>query len=360
MFIDFINGMSSTERFGMSKYRTEITKRIKGIEYQDIEYSNKSWIPGVNKLYELVKYPLVVRKKAMHQHIQHITRQDLAFMRARIQFVQCVITCFDIIPISYYNVDFNKNPIWKENVKGLQEADHIITISEFSKQDIIKHLEVDEANISVIPPAVDHELYFPKRSKAILEKYDINSDEKVILYVGAEEPRKNLPMLIDALWQLKTVSHINFKLIKVGKSNWHGNVRAKLMLDIKDRGMEDDVIFTGYVPESELPLLYNAADIFVFPSLYEGFGMPPLEAMACGTPTIVLNSSSLPEVVGDGAVISKGDAFWLSADMEWLLKDECQERRAELIDKGITQAKKFTWESAAIKTKEVYDKLASE
>lgn len=355
MYVDLINGMSSTEMFGMSKYRIEINNRLSGVQFQNIEYGSKSGIPGINKLYELMLYPYYVRRKAMHEHIQHITRQDLAFLRARIPFNKCVITCFDIIPIAYYHTDFNKHPIWHENVKGLQQANHIITISEFSKSDIVKHLNINPENIDVIPPAVDHKLYYKNRSTTILDKYGIKEDEIVVLYVGAEEPRKNVPMLIDAIHELQKSFDQKVKLLKVGKSNWHGLVRGRLLEQIEKLGMKDDVIFTGYLPESELPTLYNAADLFVFPSLYEGFGIPPLEAMACGTATVVANTSSLPEVVGDGAEIAEPTVEDITSCMYRVLRND--KYRNELIEKGIIQAKKFTWESSAEKTKAVYAKM---
>lgn len=351
MEIDYINGLKTDEIFAMSKYQSEIHSRLNNIKLNKIEYPNLSKVAGVNKAVEYFAYPFIVKKKVNKNNIKHITRQDLAFLLELTDLEKTIVTCHDIIPIAYYKT---RSPFWKLNAKGLRKAEKIITVSEFSKQDISKYIKYPEENIEIIAPAVDHRLYFPNRSKKCLSKYGIGNDEKVILYVGAEEPRKNVQFLINSFSKLKNkIPHI--KLLKAGTPNYLF-VRKKLLEQIKALNLQNDVIFTGYVSETELAEIYNAVDLFVFPSLYEGFGIPPLEAMACGTPVITSNTSSLPEVVGDAAV--QADPFNVekfAEEMYEVLTNE--ELKEEMIRKGLKRSKMFSWDISAKKTLKVYKEL---
>lgn len=351
MEIDYINGLRSNKIFAMSKYQSEIHSRLDNIILNRIEYPDISRVIGINKIVEYLGYPFIVKKKVIENNIKHVTRQDLAFLLELIDLKKTIVTCHDIIPIAYYNT---RNPIWKLNAKGLRKAEKIITVSEFSKKDISKYIKYPEEQIEIIPPAVDHNLYYPNRSKAALKKYRIKVTEKVVLYVGAEEPRKNVQLLINSFSKLKNrIPEV--KLLKVGMPNYIG-VREKLLKQIESLNLQKDVIFTGYVSESELAEIYNAVDLFVFPSLYEGFGMPPLEAMACGTPVITSNTSSLPEVVGDAAiVVNPHDADKLVEEMYQLLTDDGLKK--EMIRKGLKRSKMFNWDESARKTLRVYKEL---
>lgn len=351
MEIDYINGLKTDEIFGMSKYQSEINSRLGNIKLNRIEYPDISKTPGVNKIVEYFAYPFIVKKEVIKNNVKHVTRQDLAFLLELIDLKKTIVTCHDIIPVAYYHT---QNPVWKLNAKGLRKAEKIITVSEFSKNDIIKHIRYPEDKIEIIPPAVDHNLYYQNRNKSILKKYGIKEDEKVILYVGAEEPRKNIQVLISSFNKLKSKIP-QIKLLKVGTPNYL-RVREKLLKQIESLNLQKDVIFAGYVPESELAKIYNAVDLFVFPSLYEGFGIPPLEAMACGTPVITSNSSSLPEVVGDAAIIiDPYDANKFAEEMYEVLTEDGL--REEMIRKGLDRSKMFSWEKAARKTREIYEQV---
>lgn len=351
MEIDYINGLKTDEIFAMSKYQTEIHSRLKSVKLNRIEYPNISKATGVNRIVEYSVYPFIVKKKVIKNNIKHVTRQDLAFLLELMNLERTIVTCHDIIPIAYYKT---RSPIWKLNAKGLRKAEKIITVSEFSKKDISKYLKYPEEKIEIIPPAVDHKLYYQNRNKTALMKYGIGEDDKVILYVGAEEPRKNVQFLINSFRKLKNrIPQV--KLLKVGMPNYLG-VREKLLKQIESLNLQKDVIFTGYVSESELAEIYNAVDLFVFPSLYEGFGMPPLEAMACGTPVITSNTSSLPEVVGDAAiVVDPYDVNKFAEEMYEILVNE--ELKKEMIKKGLERSKIFSWENSAEKTLKVYNGL---
>lgn len=354
MEIDYINGLRTDKIYGMSKYQSEIHSRLGNVQLNRIEYPDASKVAkivGINKIVEYFAYPFIVKKKVTENNIKHVTRQDLAFLLELVDLKKTIVTCYDIIPIAYYNTI---NPVWKLNAKGLKKAEKIITISEFSKLDIIKYIKVPEENIEIIPPAVDYNLYYLNRNRKILKKYKIEEDERVVLYVGAEDPRKNVHFLINSFSKLKYKLQ-NVKLLKVGLPNDVG-VRGKLLKHIESLNLQKDVIFTGYVSESELAKIYNAVDLFVFPSLYEGFGIPPLEAMACGTPVITSNTSSLPEVVGEAAItVDPYDVNKFAEEMYEALTNEGL--REDMIKKGLERSKVFSWDNSAKKTLKTYKEL---
>jgi len=191
--------------------------------------------------------------------------------------------------------------------------------------------------------------------KRIRDRYKIDGNEKVILYVGAEQPRKNLDTLIKAFYKLKKKMP-ETRLIKIGPPYWKG-ARKKLLDLILSLNLQKDVIFINFVPEEDLPIFYNIADLFVLPSYYEGFGQPPLEAMACGCPIITTNKSSIPEVVGDAAIKLDNpfDVKLLSKTMEEVLTNEGL--RKDMIKEGLKQAKTFSWEKYADDVYEIYKEV---
>jgi len=237
----------------------------------------------------------------------------------------------------------------------LYSVDKIITISECTKKDIVKFYKIPEDKIKVILLAPDpiyqplsHDIIAP-----ILSKYGVCAP--YILYVGSLEPRKNIQTLIQGFANIKKRG-LNHKLIIVGNKKWE---YSKLIRIVAESGLHNDVIFTGYLPDEDLPALYNGADLFVYPSLYEGFGLPPLEAMACGTPVITSNTSSLPEVVGNAGIkVDPQDVDQLSDAIYHVLTDE--NLRLSLIEKGLERSKQFSWERTATETWKVYDEVAAQ
>jgi glycosyltransferase involved in cell wall biosynthesis len=171
--------------------------------------------------------------------------------------------------------------------------------------------------------------------------------ERFILHVGTIEPRKNLPTLFQSL---KLLSTREVRLVIAGRKGWSCE---EIFAQLARLGLESQVVFTGFVLDEDLPALYSLAEVFAYPSLYEGFGLPPLEAMACGTPVVSSNSSSLPEVVGDAAIlVAPGDVPGWKEAFETLLARP--ELKASLRESGLRRASRFTWEAAALKTREVY------
>jgi glycosyltransferase involved in cell wall biosynthesis len=186
----------------------------------------------------------------------------------------------------------------------------------------------------------------------VQQKY--NLPPKFILYVGTIEPRKNLSRLLEVFRELLN-NNLEVKLVIIGKKGW---LYEAFFNKLQTLGLEDRVIFPGYVEEADLPACYQLAKVFVFPSVYEGFGLPPLEAMACGIPVISSNSSSLPEVVGDGGLLvgPNDTQAWVTALTRVLTDTELQR---DLRKRALAQAQKFSWANAANEMKAVYQTLSS-
>jgi glycosyltransferase involved in cell wall biosynthesis len=235
-----------------------------------------------------------------------------------------------------------------------RRTDHIIAVSEATKQDSIKMLGVPENKITVIHEAANP-IYKPiSRDDAanyVKDRYRIDSD--FILFVSTIEPRKNLPGLLQAYRRLRDDYKRDEILVLAGANGW---LWEEVYETVSRLNLEDHVAFLGRVPSEDLVYLYNSARLLVHPSFYEGFGLPPLEAMNCGTPTIVSNTAALPEVVGDSALlVDPHDIEGLTVAMMRLLTE--QELWNELSTKGLKRAAQFSWIKAAHRTLEVYYRI---
>lgn len=235
--------------------------------------------------------------------------------------------------------------------KMLENPIHIIAISNKTKGDIIEYFGINPDRISVIHYGID-EIFRPLNSvEDITNNYGINNP--FILYVGNLEPRKNVGGIITSFYKLKKMGILH-KLVIVSATK--GYYYDKILRMINKLNLEKEVTFAGFIPPKDLPRMYNAADLFVFPSFYEGFGLPPLEAMACGCPVITSNTSSLPEVVGDaGIMVNPYDVDGLANAMyEVLCNDGLKE---DMTKKGLNRTKMFSWERAAKETIKVYEEV---
>lgn len=234
----------------------------------------------------------------------------------------------------------------------IKKADHIITGSNFTKQEIIDYMQIPQDKISVIYHGVNHELYKPYPQNELQDtkaKFDL--PKKFLLFVGSIEPRKNLLTLLKAYNLLTNEEKGELPLILVGFKGWKNR---EIMQEIEKN--RDFIRYLGFVSDSELAYIYNLATIFIYPSLYEGFGLPPLEAMACGTPVIVSSVASLPEVCGDAAIyIEPTDHIDIKNKILVIAKDE--KLREELSQKSKAQAALFSWEKSAIEHFEVFEKV---
>ncbi|MFN8454881.1 MAG: glycosyltransferase family 1 protein [Anaerolineae bacterium] len=235
-----------------------------------------------------------------------------------------------------------------------RKTDHIIAVSETTKADSIKMLGVPEKKITVIHEAANP-IYrpLPKEQVQPVVKSKYKLDPGFILFVSTIEPRKNLPGLLRAYRRLRDDYKREELLVLAGSKGW---LWEEVYETVEKLNLEKQVVFLGRVPSDDLLYLYNAASLLVHPSFYEGFGLTPLEAITCGAPVIASNISSIPEVVGDAALlVDPHDIDGLTVAIWRLLTEE--ELRKDLICKGLKRAKKFSWQEAARKTLEVYHKV---
>lgn len=266
-----------------------------------------------------------------------------------------IVTLHDIIPYKMpQTVSSTYLKIFNKQIKQiLSMSDAIITVSNYSKNDIVNTFNYPSKKIFVTHLASES-IYKPidkQKCKLFIKKnYSINSD--FILYIGGYSPRKNLSSLIKSFYLITKFYNKNIKLIIGGKKGISYPIYKNLVQKLK---LEDKVIFTGFIPINHLPYFYNAASLFVFPSLYEGFGLPPLEAMACGTPVIASNKTSIPEVLMNGAYyINPMDINNMSNAIIKVLEDKSL--KDKLIQNGIKRAKQLCWENTVISTIKAYNK----
>lgn len=241
--------------------------------------------------------------------------------------------------------------------RSAREAAQVIALSEYARSDIIDTYRVSPEKVSVIPlaaPAHFGPVNDEQELQRIRQTYGIEGD--YILSVGAIQPRKNLSRLVAAYSRLRRANPEGKlpQLVLVGKCAW---LYDETLRTIKELEVSNSVVLTGYVPEADLPALYSGAVCFVYPSYFEGFGLPPLEAMKCGAPVIVGNKTSLPEVVGDaGLLVDPFEVDDIAAAIEKVINDS--NLRAQLRVKGLERAKLFDWRETARQTLAVYEKAA--
>ena len=267
-----------------------------------------------------------------------------------------VITVFDLSVLLFpgYHPWARVRAFTEGIARSAARADAIIVISEHTKRDVVKYLGVPQGKIHVVLCAAAAR-FRPLPSMEldrVLSKYNLEAG-KYLLCVGNVEPRKNLVRLVESYDLLRRSVGREHPMVIAGGQGWHN---SPIYRKVEELGLRQAVRFLGYVPDDDLPPLLNGALLFVYPSLYEGFGLPPLEAMACGTPVVASNTSSLPEVVGDAALtVDPYDVEGLTKAMEQLLTD--QELRNEMRTRGLARAKLFSWERTARETLKVYEEV---
>ncbi|MBM3802613.1 MAG: glycosyltransferase family 4 protein [Acidimicrobiia bacterium] len=274
-----------------------------------------------------------------------------------------VITIHDCGHILFPNYASSKaahDQARKATRRSIKQASHILTVSEATQRDLIRLFSVPEDKITVVYNAIDERAVLPSdldEQKRVLERYQIQ--DLFLLYAGNIKPHKNIARLIEAFSVLKAElkdneAWKNLKLFIVGDElSKHQFLRRTVIRS----GVQHDVRFFGYVPYETLKVFYKSAEIFVFPSLYEGFGLPPLEAMANGTPVLTSNVSSLPEVMGNAALlVNPENVFEICKGLKRLLFDS--NFRAELIARGIEQSRLYSWKKSAELVLQTYRKVA--
>jgi len=270
-----------------------------------------------------------------------------------------VLTVYDLIALKFpqYCKPSNVMHYRLSLPRSVRRAARIIAPSECTRRDLIRLLHAPEDRIRVVPLGVGPQFH-PMEDRARLhdfrKRYDL--PERYILYVGNLEPKKNVPQLLEAFAAARRSGNITQRLVIAGQKAWHTGAMHEAL---KRHRLRDTVTLLRSVPESDLPLLYNSASLFVFPSLYEGFGLPPLEAMACGVPVVTTQSGALPEVVGDAALLlTHPSERELRVAMEKVVGNTYLQQT--LRARGLERARQFTWERTARETVRVYDEVLHE
>jgi glycosyltransferase involved in cell wall biosynthesis len=272
-------------------------------------------------------------------------------------FLKCkTVTTIPDIAFEHYPQFFSAyQRAWsKALIRGsAKRADHIITVSEYSKKDLVETYGIREEKITVTYEGAGKEFVPLDQQKAkneIARKYQIDGD--FILYLGRLQARKNLMRLVNAYARVRE-SGFTHRLVLAGQQD---SFFQPVLARVRELKLENDISFPGYVAAEDVPTFYNAAEVFVYPSLYEGFGLPLMEAMACGVPVITSRGSSLDEVAGDAAVlVDPLDELSIAQALEKVLNDS--QLRKRLAEAGLKRSRLFTFENAARQTFDVYERV---
>jgi glycosyltransferase involved in cell wall biosynthesis len=301
-------------------------------------------------LWEQVFLPMELRRQ--RADLVHFPDQSLPLLPV----LPCpsVVTVHDLTTYRYTEAYTRGKVLYKKLTTraAIRQASRIIADSQSTRQDILELFGVSE-RVRVIYPGLDGQ-FLPVRDRSRLERTRtaLGLPERYILHVGSIDPRKNLISLFKALAILRD-DGLQVKLVVAGSREY--NYRP-IFDKVRALRLGDQVLFLDFVPDAELVDVYNLAQLFVFPSIHEGFGYPPLEAMACGTPVIVSNSSSLPEIVGDAALqVDPFNAAEIATAIRLLLSDSAL--REQLASRGKQRAAFFTWERTTRETLKVYEEV---
>jgi len=305
-------------------------------------------------LWEQVFLPMELRRQ--RTDLVHFPDQSLPLL----PLLPCpsVVTVHDLTTYRYTGAFTHLKVLYKKltTQAAMRQATRIIADSQTTKQDILELFGVAEGRVQVIYPGLDRR-FRPIQDCAKLERTrtKLGLPEQYILHVGSIDPRKNLITLFKGLAILRD-NGLRVRLVVAGSREY----KYRPIFDtVHALGLDDQVLFLGFVSDAELVDVYNLAQLFVFPSIHEGFGYPPLEAMACGTPVIVSNSSSLPEIVGDAALqVDPFDIAEIAAAIRLLLSDPTL--REQLASRGKQRAASFTWEKTARETLKVYEEVRAD
>ena len=365
---------------GVEEYTTNLLANMLSLD-QNIRY--KLFYNGYQKIkldYDWLKFPNVELRQYRipnrfldaslyffdYPKIDKLLKEVDVFFSPHIFLSSVSKKCKSVM--TFHDLSFEKYPefysasknYWHFSMnpkKQARKTDKIIAVSESTKNDLVGLYNINPEKIKVIYSGINpvSSIQYPVSSiSKIKKKY--NLPEKYILYLGTLEPRKNIIGLIKAFEIFKTklksrgrhsgMSPSGFKLVIAGSKGW---LYRDIFKTVKNSPVKNDIIFTGFIDDEDKSILYSQAELFVYPSFYEGFGFPPLEAMACGTPVITSNFSSLPEAVGDAAImINPYNLDELYRAMEMVLNDD--KLKNTLIKKGFEQTKKFSWQKCARET----------
>jgi glycosyltransferase involved in cell wall biosynthesis len=302
-------------------------------------------------LREQVRIPLALRRERANLfHAPHYVLPPLTPCRSVVTIHDCIHLRFPQYLPSRIGYAYARGSLWA----ATHQADRVLTVSEASKRDILHYFRIPDQKIVVIPNAIDeryNEAPAAEDIERVKERYQLN--DPFVLYAGNIKPHKNLERLIEAFHMFRRHEFEHVKLLIIGDEI---SKYATLRRTVHRLKLHKHVRFFGFVPDQTLAALYRLAAVFVFPSLYEGFGLPPLEAMASGAPVITSNVSSLPEVVGDAALlIDPYDPEAIADAMRRVLSDDVL--RVQLRERGLVRARHFSWDRSIRRVHEIYEEV---
>jgi glycosyltransferase involved in cell wall biosynthesis len=300
---------------------------------------------------EQFRIPLDLRRERVNLfHAPHYVLPPLTPCRSVVTIHDCIHLQFPEYLPHRLGYAYARTALWL----AAHRSSRVLTVSEASKRDILRYFSVPESKIHVIYNAIDerfNEAPPADEVERVRERYQLN--DPFVLYAGNIKPHKNLERLIEAFYLLRRQELEHVKLLIIGDEI---SKYATLRRAVHRYKLHKHVRFFGFVPDKTLAVLYRLAAVFAFPSLYEGFGLPPLEAMASGTPVVTSNVSSLPEVVGDAALlIDPNDAAAIADAMRRVLTDPAL--RDDLRARGFVRVRDFSWERSVRRVREIYDEV---
>jgi glycosyltransferase involved in cell wall biosynthesis len=377
MKVTLFNDMPEEGFLSMNRYARSLGEALRSSGLADLELTEFSAaLPALGRGLpaslgrfsgRYLKYPWQMQRAK--SPVNHITDHSYGFLTYFLPRRSCVVTCHDLAPLLAAAPTLKarlKKQVWKIALRGTLRAPFIITISETTRREILKHTAYPAERVFVVYHGLD-ERFRPLKGhpghsaweKAFREKYRI-TEELLVLHVGRYSPRKNFEGLLKAFaaLSLKLASSGSFPQGRVRLLQVGGEFSAGHKAFLTQAGLSQAVTQIGYLADEDLPHIYNLASVLLFPSFYEGFGWPPLEAMACGTPVITSNTSSLPEVVGQAArqVAPEDTAGMAEATWE-VLTDKAL--AADLIARGLERVRLFSWQRCAEQTYAVYRQAAA-
>jgi glycosyltransferase involved in cell wall biosynthesis len=300
---------------------------------------------------EQVRIPLALRREGVTLfHAPHYVLPPLVRCRSVVTIHDCIHLMFPQYLPNRFALAYARTSI----ALAARRATRIMTVSQSSKRDILRFVDVEPARIDVIYNAYDERFEIEPDEEDVVrvrERYQLH--DEFVLYAGNVKPHKNLERLIEAFNLVRSRGLDHLKLVLIGDEI---SKYAALRRAVHRYQLHKYVRFLGYLPHETLAVMYRLAGVFVFPSLYEGFGLPPLEAMASGTPVVTSNVSSLPEVAADAALlVDPYDPVAIADGIESVLADESL--RADLRRRGLARARQFSWEQSVRRVREIYDEV---
>ena len=325
------------------------------VESGEVLGRNFRMVPESARTYsieEQIKIPLALaRERVRLVHEPHYVLPPAIGCRSVVTIHDCIHLMFPQYLPSKLAYVYAKASMWG----ATRKADRILTVSEASKRDILRFFDVKPEKVVVIYNAIDERFLAPAdagRMDLVRQRYQL--DHPFILYVGNIKPHKNVERLIDAFGRARSACPDDLKLVIIGDEL---SRYPALRQAVHRHKLDKQVRFLGFQPQETLAAFYRLARAFVFPSLYEGFGLPPLEAMACGTPVVTSNVSSLPEVAGGAALlVDPHDTDAIAEGIKRAVNDE--DVRADLIARGLARARQFSWAQSVAKIHKIYMEVA--